>query len=409
MPDVVVVGGGPAGLTAATTLAGHGVDVAVLDREHEAGGVPRHSDHTGYGLRDLGRVLHGPRYAQVLVARARAAGVDVHCDATVTGWDDARTVQVTAPTGRNRVRAEAIVLATGCRERPRSARLVPGSRPAGVLTTGELQQQVYLYRQSVGTRAVVVGAEHVSYSAVLTLRHAGCDVVALVTDQPRPTTFRGFDVAARWALGVRTITDHHISQIMGERRVTGVRIRRMRDARTSRLSCDTVVFTGDWIADHELARRHRVDVGAVSTGVVVDAGLRTNEPGVFAVGNLVHPVETADVCALDGQHVAASVVQWLSGAPWPTTSVPLEVQAPLKWVSPSRISDPSAPALARLRVRSAAFARTGRLEVSQGSRQLWSRRVPWTVPDRPISVATPWLTEVDLRPDAPPVVLSQRI
>ena len=152
-PEVLIIGGGPAGLTAAARLAGHHHrQVLVLDREEQAGGIPRHSDHTGYGVRDLGRLLGGPVYARRLVAAAELAGATIQPGAMVTGWDADGGALVTSPQGRMTVRAEAVVLATGARERPRPARLIPGDRPAGVYTTGELQNLVHRQHRALGRR-----------------------------------------------------------------------------------------------------------------------------------------------------------------------------------------------------------------------------------------------------------------
>ena len=130
--DVVIVGAGPAGLTAARYLRTSGVpSVLVLEREAEAGGIPRHSDHLGYGVRDLRTLLSGPAYARRLAERAEAAGADIRLSTTVTGWAGDRSLLVTSPQGRRRIDARAVVLATGARERPRSARLVPATARPG--------------------------------------------------------------------------------------------------------------------------------------------------------------------------------------------------------------------------------------------------------------------------------------
>ena len=130
--DVLIVGAGPSGLTAAAELA-RDHRVIVIEREQVAGGIPRHSDHTGYGLRDLKKVMSGPQYARVLSGRAARAGADIRTETMMTGWVDERLVAVTSPAGRYEINAGAVILATGARERPRSARLVAGDRPAGVL------------------------------------------------------------------------------------------------------------------------------------------------------------------------------------------------------------------------------------------------------------------------------------
>ena len=172
--SVAIVGGGPSGLTAAAALARQ-VDgtVLVIEREAETGGIPRHSDHLGYGIRDLRRFVSGPAYAKRLTAAAQDAGAVLETEAMVTGWAGERQLRVTSPRGIRTVTADAVVLATGARERPRPARLVPGDRPDGVYTTGQLQNLVHLHHARVGSRAVVVGAELVSWSAVLTLPLSG--------------------------------------------------------------------------------------------------------------------------------------------------------------------------------------------------------------------------------------------
>ena len=141
----MVVGGGPSGLAAAIELRRLGISpVTVIEREREAGGIPRHSDHSGFGLRDLRTVLSGPRYAQRYRELAEEDGVEVLVETMVTEWEGVRALKLTGPHGRWELEPPAVVLATGCRERPRSARLVPGSRPAGVMTTATLQQLVHL-------------------------------------------------------------------------------------------------------------------------------------------------------------------------------------------------------------------------------------------------------------------------
>jgi len=219
--EVLVVGGGPSGLSAAAALA-PACRVLVLDREAEAGGITRHSDHTGYGVRDLRTVTTGPKYARRLVDAARDSGAEIRTEAMVTGWAGERTVEVTTPEGRITVEADAVVLATGARERPRTARLVAGDRPAGVLSTGLLQNLVHLQHRSPGTRAVVVGSELVSWSAVLTLREAGCRTVLMTTERPYGESYAALRVPASTGLRVPVATRTRVVRVVGRDRVEGV-------------------------------------------------------------------------------------------------------------------------------------------------------------------------------------------
>lgn len=392
---VLVIGGGPSGLAAATELAPSG-DVLVVEREARAGGIPRHSDHTGYGLRDLHRVMRGPAYAEHWRDRALSAGARLMESAMVTDWAGEREFWVTSPEGRTRISADAVVLATGARERPRTARLIPGDRPPGVLTTGQLQNLVHLHHQSVGSRAVVVGGELVSWSAVLTLREAGCRTVAMTTEYAKSESYAAFRLFGRGALRVPVLTRTEVVRIDGRGKVEAVVVRDLDTGERRSIPCDTVVLTGDWIPDHELARSGGLRIDPGTLGPAVDTGLRTSTPGVFAAGNLLHPVDTADVAALDGTHVATAVRQWLADG---TTQAGLEltVAAPLRWIAP-QVVDPAgdAPARDRLLTWCDDFVRLPVVEARQGGRVVARRRVPWpAAPGRVFRIPAALLEKAD--------------
>ncbi|HEX4008989.1 MAG TPA: FAD-dependent oxidoreductase [Solirubrobacteraceae bacterium] len=338
--DVAIVGAGPAGLTAAACLRRlTGARVVVIDREAEPGGIPRHAHHQGFGLRDLRASLTGPEYAKRLADRADRAGAVIRSRAQATGWSPDGALELTSPAGRTELLARAVVLATGCRERPRSARLVAGSRPDGVMTTGTLQQLVYLAKRSPGRRAVVVGAEHVSFSALATLEHGGARAVAMVTELPRHQSFALFRLGASLRYRTPLLTGTAITAIHGRPRVQAVELTELATGATRTLECDTVVFTAGWVPDHELAVLGGLTLDPATRGPRVDGGLRTARSGLFAAGNVVHPAETADVAALAGRHVAATVQAALEDrAPWPAAAAPLICEAPLHWVAPSAVS-----------------------------------------------------------------------
>lgn len=385
MTDVLIIGAGPTGLSAAAVLAAQGVRVRVIDRDEAAGGVPRHSDHPGYGLRE-GRVLTGPAYARRLVARATEAGARIDVRATVTDLrpiaGGGAEVDITSPGGRETESARAVVLATGCRERPRSARLVPGSRPSGVLTTGWLQRLVHLGHGSPGRRAVVVGAEHVSYSAVVTLADAGCRTVAMVTQAQEHVSFAAFDLSARARYRFPLLTRTRVAEIHGGDRVTGVTIERA-DGRRAHVECDTVIFTGDWMPESDLAVRAGIDRDPRTHGPLVDTRARTRTPGIFAAGNVIHPASTADSCARDGGHIAAAVLPWLSDSTWPDTWSTIEVAAPLLWSAPGLfVPGESGP----LRLQTAQAANGPRLVIEQDGRAIWRGRLPYIRPTRPFAL-----------------------
>jgi thioredoxin reductase len=403
--DALIVGAGPAGLAAAIELRRLGVDrVLVADREQEAGGIPRHSAHTGYGIRDLRRLLSGPAYARHYARAAANAGAQIRCGTTVTALTGDRRATLTSKAGVETVIADAVLLATGCRERPRPARLVPGDRPAGVMTTGELQQRIYLSGERIAGKALIIGAEHVSFSALVTLEHAGADVIALVTDQPAHQSYGVFRLgaAARWRVPVWTSTDVH--RIVGHGRLAAVELSDRITGTIRQVECATVVFTGDWIPDYELARLAGVAMDPGTRGPAVDTSLATSIPGMFAAGNLVHAAETADVAALGGRHAARQIATLLrDGAGGEGTRelasadvIPIRVASPLAWIAPNAIrSSRTRPPRGRFVLRSEVFLRRARLEVRQDDRVLASARSR-LVPGRPVHLDASWLARAEL-------------
>lgn len=383
---VVIVGAGPAGLSAAAELGRLGItDVLVVEREAEPGGIPRHSAHQGFGLLDLHRTYAGPRYAEILTQRAVAAGAQVLVATTVSEVSpgpEARLV-LTSAAGRREVTARMVLFATGARERPRAARLLPGDRGAGVFTTGQLQQWVRA-EMPVGTRAVILGAEHVSYSAVLTLRHAGVRIGALVTELPHHQSVRGTSRVAKLLFGAPTLTGHRVVELRGQPRLASVVIEEIATARQTEITADVFVTTGDWIPDHDLARRSGLELDPASNGPLSDVVGRTTLEGLRVVGNLVHPVETADRCARNGRRVARSIAAALQ-TETPTVFTAIKVASPLLWAWPTLI-DPYAPP-STLVLRTIKFARGATVSARQGTRVLGSARLRGGVPNQHTTVS----------------------
>ncbi|HEY4927727.1 MAG TPA: FAD-dependent oxidoreductase [Acidimicrobiales bacterium] len=403
-PAVLVVGAGPAGLSAARELAVHGVGpVVVVDRESVAGGVPRHCDHTGFGLQDLHRSVTGPAYARHLATRAVNAGADLRLSTTVAEVAPDGSAMLVGPAGIEVVRPTAVLLATGARERPRSARLVPGDRPAGVFTTGQLQQWVLLTDLPVGRRAVVVGAEHVAYSAVLTLRHAGVATVAMVTELPRHQTVPAFAWMTRLGLRVPLLARSRVSALHGHGRLKAVDVTDLVTGTVDRVEADTVVFTGDWVPDNELARRMEVGIERATRGPRTDGWGRTTRAGVLAAGNLVHPGETAGIAAVAGRTAARRLVDDLGRGTRPIAAgLGLTTEWPLVSVVPA-VGDPS-DLPSRFLVRTGAFTDRRLVVARQGGGEIGRHRLRHSVPNRSLSVPGSLLGAADA--DGGPVELT---
>jgi NADPH-dependent 2,4-dienoyl-CoA reductase/sulfur reductase-like enzyme len=395
--DVVIVGGGPAGLSAARRLAVSGIrDVVVLEREGEAGGIPRHCGHTGFGVGQfLALPMSGPTYARRLVEATH--GIEIRTRTTVTGIEPGARLHVTHPdSGPAVVSGRCVLLATGVRETPRSARLVSGTRPWGVTTTGALQQFVYLSQAKPFARAVVVGTELVSFSALLTARHAGIEIAAMLEGGERITARRPSDWIARHVLGVPVLTRTRLVAIRGRDKVEGVEVER--DGRRETIACDGIVFTGRFEPETAILKTSHITLDPGTGGPAIDQYFRCSDLQVFAAGNLLRPVETSGLCWAEGRIVAANMILSLKDRlPEATPAVPVTYAAPLKYVYPQRISlqmgiaGPPPP----LRARVSRAAR-GRLRLLVDGRELWSQRVN-LLPERRITIPTDRLPPAGLR------------
>jgi hypothetical protein len=264
------------------------------------------------------------------------------------------------------------------------------------MTTGTLQQLVYLKEWQAGERALIVGAEHVSFSALATLGHGGARAVGMTTELRSHQTLELFRAGAslRWRTPLWTRTA--VSAIHGRPRVEEVELTDLDTGATRAVECDTVVFTADWIPDHELAVMGGLDIDPGTRGPAVDTALRTSREGVFAAGNLLQGAEPADVAALSGRHAAATAAAYVRGSAWPDWRVPIECEPPLHWISPNVLgSRPSAPPRGTFALRSTDFVPGPRIQVTQEGRMLWDGRIRRLVPGRSGRLAAGWVTAVD--------------
>jgi L-2-hydroxyglutarate oxidase LhgO len=413
--EVLIIGAGPAGLATAIELKKLGIkDVLVVDREPEAGGMPRMCHHTGFGREDLWRMYSGPRYARYYRELAEKHDVEIRTSTTITGWENSSKLSFTSPNGLGQIEAGAILLATGVRERPRAARLIPGTRPQGIYTTGSLQRFVYQEHLPVGNRAVIIGAELVSLSALMTLQHAGVKCEMMATEFPRHQIYFPY-LPMKWAVAdilTRTpiITNTRITNILGHKRVEGIELTQSRlpksFGRTPNLDeldqtsevftveCDTVIFTGDWIPEYELARLGGLTIDPGTRGPQVDVEFRSSVRAVFAAGNLLRGVATADHCALEGQRAARSIARYLKNAQWPASRLEVRLEAPLVWVCPNVVAKSSESTA--FRFRSNEFHKDVTLQVKQGDAVLYSQNFNRIIMNEIMKLRSDWIKDVDL-------------
>ncbi len=370
--DVLVVGAGPAGLSAAVMLRRLGVGrVLVLDREAAAGGIPRHCAHPPYGIREFGRLMTGPGYARRLVSAARGAGAEIRVATTVTALLPGPRVEVTSDAGPATIRARAVLLATGVRETSRAQRLLGGTKPGGVISTGALQGMVHLAGVMPFRRPVILGTEMVAFSALLTCRAHGIRPVAMI--EPGPRTIARWPAA--WlprTLGVPLILDATVTAINGRDRVEGVHF----DSPDGPgfLAADGVIVTGGFRPEAALLAGSHLIRDPATGGPETDARGQLSDPSYFAAGNLLHPVETAGWCWAEGRRVARAIAQFLNRAEEAPAREPARIalRGPLAYVTPRRAGAPADAAFERLILRMKRPAR-GRLSLRVNGQEVAGR------------------------------------
>jgi len=310
--SVAVVGGGTAGLSLAAELKRQGVDsVVVLERESDAGGIPRHCGHYPFGVHEYNRLMKGPDYARKNVETAINLGVEIYTDATVTALHPNGRLSLSTPSGLIDIQAERVVLCTGVRESSRAQRFIGGDRPLGVLTTGALQTMVYLQGMRPFERPVILGSELVSFSAIDTCRHLGIQPVAMVEEQDRIIGRK----ILRPYLFFRNVPLHVSARslkVIGRERVEAIEFHNP-EGKMCRINTDGIIISGHFRPEAALLQQSHLEVDVGSGGPVIDQFGQCSDPAYYSAGNLLRPAETSGWCWQEGIDTARRIARDISG------------------------------------------------------------------------------------------------
>ena len=375
--DVAVIGGGPSGLALARRLKQAGLErVVVLERDQDAGGVPRHCGHYPFGLHEFKRLMKGPDYARRKVDDALLEGVDLRTGTTVTALHGNGALELSSDAGVTGLTARRVALCTGAREASRAQRFISGSRPQGIITTGALQAFVYLESLKPFRRPVILGTELVSFSSLLTCRHAGIRPVAMIEPQSRITA-RSFSRGLPALMRVPLFLGARILRIIGDLRVEAVEIETSSgDIRL--IETDGVICTGQFRPEAALIRNSHLNMDAGTGGPEIDQYARATDPAYFCAGNLLRPVETHAWCAREGGRAAEIILEHLNKTDPSDSSdcTPIKAAHPaIRYVLPQRLSpENSKTDIEYLQMRLSRAAR-GRLVVRAGGREVWSKKI----------------------------------
>ncbi len=319
MADLVVIGGGPAGLAAAIEARRHGVrDILLLERDRELGGILPQCIHNGFGLHLFKKELTGPEYAECFIDELKDLNIEYKLDTMVLRIHKNRIIEAVSPNeGYFRVQARAVILAMGCRERTRGALLIPGSRPAGIFTAGTAQRLVNIEGSPVGKKAVILGSGDIGLIMARRLTLEGANVEAVVEMMPYPGGLNRNIVQCLHDFEIPLLLSHTVVNVYGRDRLTGVEIARVDQNQKvipgtrQSIECDTMLLSVGLIPENELSVQCGIELDPTTQGPVVDEHMQTSIDGIFACGNVVHVHDLVDYVTEESRKAGRSAAAYI--------------------------------------------------------------------------------------------------
>ena len=316
---IVIIGGGPAGLAAAISAAEHGEkDLLILERDRELGGILNQCIHNGFGLHTFQEELTGPEYAARYIEKARELGIPCLTDTMVLDISPEKVVTAVSPAeGLFQIQAEAVILAMGCRERPRGALNLPGYRPAGIFTAGTAQRLVNVGGRMPGREVVILGSGDIGLIMARRMTLEGAKVKVVAELMPYSGGLKRNIVQCLEDYGIPLKLSHTVVDIHGKERLTGVTLAQVDGSgrpipgTEEEYSCDTLLLSVGLIPENELSKSAGVSLSPLTSGPVVDESFQTSTEGIFACGNVLHVHDLVDFVSEEASNAGRHAVEYI--------------------------------------------------------------------------------------------------
>jgi thioredoxin reductase len=384
--QLVIIGGGPAGLAAAIEARTEGIeDIFIIEREKELGGILNQCIHSGFGLHIFNEELTGPEYAARFIERVRRLNIGFAVNTAVLNISSDRIVtSVNADHGLFHIKADAVILAMGCRERTRGALNIPGTRPAGIFTAGTAQKFVNIDGYLPGKKIVILGSGDIGLIMARRLTLEGAEVRMVCEIMPYSNGLTRNIVQCLEDYGIPLRLNHTVVDVHGAKRLEGVTVARVdeygKPVPESReyVECDTLLLSVGLIPENELSREAGVDIDPVTMGPVVNESMETSIGGVFACGNVVHVHDLVDYATLEsmlaGRRAAAYIKGSLAAENADSRPVRVKAGAGVRYVVPQMVHKSRAGDEIKLFFRARDVYRDVAVTVKSGSKAVFRRK-----------------------------------
>ncbi len=404
--DLVIIGGGPAGLAAAVAARKAGVEnLLILERDSELGGILNQCIHNGFGLHTFKEELTGPEYAARFIAQAQELNIPYKLNTMVLDLAADKTVTaMNKEDGLFQLHPKAVILAMGCRERPRGALNIPGYRPAGIYTAGTAQRLVNMEGYLPGRKVVILGSGDIGLIMARRMTLEGAQVQVVAELMPYSGGLKRNIVQCLDDFGIPLKLSHTVVDIQGKERVEGITLARVENGKPvpgteEHYDCDTLLLSCGLLPENELSRAAGVALSPITSGPLVNESLETSIPGVFAAGNVLHVHDLVDYVSEEAGAAGVQAAAYLQNGEQDAPSIPVKCENGVRYTVPATVRPSCAGDTVTIRFRVGGVFKNKKIAVYLGDTCIFSRKRPVLAPGE---METVRLKGADLRahPDA---------